>query len=292
MRARRLKARRDRDLCAGPARSVPGVRHHGRRSTGRISHAVRCGSSTTVSRRRQSPVVTTRVGLAKGRGDESPWRFLVPDDPEYQPRPPLDRRVASEHEANRDSRPGTLRRSEAWPERPGAEGARSGVVASVDEQFDILGSGAVDLISEAELRRSSSRAVRSAPSSVSTHRGPTSTSVIAVVLRTLRQFQERGHTAVLIVGDFTAQIGDPSGRSSTRPRALEGGGRRERRHLRRAGSSRVLLPENLEIRRNSEWLGTMDIDDVLRLTSLARRSPGCSSATTSPSVTPTASRSR
>ena len=51
------------------------------RSTGPTSREGRCGSSTTVSRRRQRPVVTTRVGLAKGRGDESPWRFLVPDDP-------------------------------------------------------------------------------------------------------------------------------------------------------------------------------------------------------------------
>src|SRR5215510_977872 len=70
----------------------------------------------------------------------------------------------------------------------------------------------------------------------------------AVVLRKLRQFQERGHTAVLILGDYTAQIGDPSGRSVTRPR---------------------LSKEQVEIRRNSEWLATMDIEDVLRLTSRA-----------------------
>ncbi len=88
----------------------------------------------------------------------------------------------------------------------------------------------------------------------------------AVVFERLRRFQECGHIAVLIVGDFTAQVGDPSGKSETR---------------RRIDSAEVgtyvsgvvdtikelLLPENLEIRHNSEWLGAMDMSAVLDLTS-------------------------
>lgn len=87
----------------------------------------------------------------------------------------------------------------------------------------------------------------------------------AVVLRKLRQFQELGHVAVLIVGDFTAQVGDPTGRSATRPRltsdAVEAFAETYIEQVRR-----ILLPEPaLEIRRNSEWLAAMGIEDVLRL---------------------------
>ncbi|NNC74947.1 MAG: tyrosine--tRNA ligase [Acidimicrobiia bacterium] len=87
-----------------------------------------------------------------------------------------------------------------------------------------------------------------------------------VVLGLLRRFQELGHTAVLIVGDFTAQVGDPSGRSETRKR-LEAD---------EVGSfastcldviQELLLPENLEIRPNSEWLGKLSMHDILDLTS-------------------------
>lgn len=90
----------------------------------------------------------------------------------------------------------------------------------------------------------------------------------AVVLRKLRQFQELGHTAVLIVGDFTAQVGDPSERGETRKRltAEEVSGHAEN-VLRQF--EKVLLPENLEIRRNSEWLAGMDMTALLELTSSA-----------------------
>lgn len=88
----------------------------------------------------------------------------------------------------------------------------------------------------------------------------------AVVLRKLRHFQEQGHTAVLIVGDFTAQVGDPSQRSETRKRlsAEEVRGYAEKVL---DGFRRVLLPEPLEIRYNSEWLGELTMSDVLELTS-------------------------
>lgn len=89
----------------------------------------------------------------------------------------------------------------------------------------------------------------------------------AVVFDLLRRFQELGHVAVLIVGDFTARVGDPSLRSDTRKRlsAEEVDAYAERllpvvREL--------LLPDNLEVRRNSEWLAPMTMEQVLDLTSM------------------------
>lgn len=87
----------------------------------------------------------------------------------------------------------------------------------------------------------------------------------AVVFDLLRRFQEEGHTAVLILGDFTAQVGDPSGKSSTRKRLSD-------EEVNAYVDSclpmvqSLLLEENLEIRRNSEWLGAMDMADVLEMT--------------------------
>lgn len=90
----------------------------------------------------------------------------------------------------------------------------------------------------------------------------------AVVLRKLRQFQELGHTAVLIVGDFTAQVGDPSDRDAQRRRltAAEVNGYAENVLTQ---FEKVLLKENLEIRRNSEWLASFDMSALLELTSSA-----------------------
>jgi tyrosyl-tRNA synthetase len=136
----------------------------------------------------------------------------------------------------------------------------------VDEQVRILRAGTVDYITEDALRAklASGRRLRVKlgldPSRPDIHIGH------AVVLRKLRQFQELGHTAVLIVGDFTALVGDPSGRSATRP-ALS----KEEAEANAATyfeqAQRILLPEPLEIRHNSEWLAAMGIEDVLRLTS-------------------------
>jgi tyrosyl-tRNA synthetase len=86
----------------------------------------------------------------------------------------------------------------------------------------------------------------------------------AVPLRKLRQFQDEGHVAVLIVGDFTARIGDPSGRSATRPQLSP--------EEVRANAEAVLeqffdiiSKDNLEVRYNSEWLENLDLGEVLRL---------------------------
>ena len=90
----------------------------------------------------------------------------------------------------------------------------------------------------------------------------------AVVLRKLRQFQDLGHTAVLIVGDFTAQVGDPSEKDSARKRlsADEVNGYAESVL---GQFKRILSEDNLEIRRNSEWLGALDMAGLLELTSSA-----------------------
>jgi tyrosyl-tRNA synthetase len=87
----------------------------------------------------------------------------------------------------------------------------------------------------------------------------------AVVLRKLRQFQDLGHTPVLIIGDFTARVGDPSGKTETRPRLskdeVDGYA-----HRLLAQFGKVLDMDRVELRRNSEWLEALDMEDILRLT--------------------------
>ena len=90
----------------------------------------------------------------------------------------------------------------------------------------------------------------------------------AVVLRKLRHFQEMGHTAVLIVGDFTARVGDPSQQSDTRKRLTPEEVNEYAENV-LSQFRKVLLQENLEIRRNSEWLGALDMASLLELTSAA-----------------------
>ena len=87
----------------------------------------------------------------------------------------------------------------------------------------------------------------------------------AVVLRKLRQFQDAGHQAVLIVGDFTARVGDPSGRSSTRPTLSK---EQVDAFADRLLSQfwKVIDRDRVELRRNSEWLEPLGVEDVLRLT--------------------------
>ena len=86
----------------------------------------------------------------------------------------------------------------------------------------------------------------------------------AVVLHKLRQFQDAGHTAVLIVGDFTAQVGDPSGKTETRPRLSE---EEVRGYAERLLDQfwKILDPERTEVRYNAEWLEPMSMEQVLRL---------------------------
>jgi tyrosyl-tRNA synthetase len=131
-------------------------------------------------------------------------------------------------------------------------------------QLRVLTAGAVDVISEADLTR---KLTRGTPLRVKLGIDPTAPDIhlgFAVVLRKLRQFQELGHLAVLILGDFTAQLGDPSGRSATRPPlSAEEVDEHARTYVEQV--EQILLPDRLEIRRNSEWLREMGIADVLRL---------------------------
>ena len=88
----------------------------------------------------------------------------------------------------------------------------------------------------------------------------------SVVLRKLRHFQDLGHEAVLLIGDFTAMIGDPTGRNKTRPQiTLEETKRNATSYIEQA--SIILAEENLTIVYNSEWLGEMGFSDVIKLSS-------------------------
>ena len=86
----------------------------------------------------------------------------------------------------------------------------------------------------------------------------------AVVLRKLRQFQDFGHTAVLIIGDFTGKIGDPTGRSKTRPQLTE---QEIKRNMARYKEQvfKILIPEKTEFKYNSEWSNPLTSRDLINL---------------------------
>jgi len=135
-----------------------------------------------------------------------------------------------------------------------------------EEQLKELSKNHVSLISEEELleklKKKCSLRVKLGvdPSRPDLHLGH------AVVLRKLRLFQEFGHQVVLIIGDFTARIGDPSGRSKTRPMLS----REEAKANAESYSKqafKILNRDLTEIRFNSEWLDPMSFEDVIRLSS-------------------------
>jgi tyrosyl-tRNA synthetase len=89
----------------------------------------------------------------------------------------------------------------------------------------------------------------------------------AIPLQRMRAFQEAGHVGVLIVGDYTTRIGDPSGRSSERPILTdEDIDRNARTYLAQASQVIDTSPERLEVRFNGEWLAALDFSAVVRLT--------------------------
>lgn len=136
----------------------------------------------------------------------------------------------------------------------------------VEKQMELLVRGTDTIVPEKELLE---RLAEGKPLRVKLGLDPTAPSVTlgwAVVLRKLRHFQEMGHTAVLIVGDFTAQVGDPSGKSETRRRLTADEVRGHAENV-LAQFEKVLLPEPLEIRYNSEWLSELNMTEVLELTS-------------------------
>ncbi|AFD26877.1 tyrosine--tRNA ligase [Deinococcus gobiensis] len=142
----------------------------------------------------------------------------------------------------------------------------------VDEQIEILKRGVADLVSEDDLRRKLARSLETGtPLRIKLGADPTRPDLHlghAVILRKMRQFQDLGHKVILLIGDFTAMIGDPSGKSKTRPPlTLEETRANAKSYLEQ---SRLVLrgePEVLEIRYNGEWLEPMGYADVIRLAS-------------------------
>ncbi len=139
-----------------------------------------------------------------------------------------------------------------------------------EQQLEIIKQNAVDVVPEDELLEKLRRSYETGrplrvklgcdPSAPDLHIGH------SVVLRKLRQFQELGHQAVLVIGDFTAMIGDPSGRKKTRPAlTFEQTRQNAQTYFRQAG--KILDMERLEIRYNSEWLSKMNFADVIKLAS-------------------------
>ena len=146
-----------------------------------------------------------------------------------------------------------------------ARRAESG--SDVDEQLRILTAGTVHCIDPDELatKLASGRPLRVKfgidPTASDIHLGHT------VVLHKLRQFQDLGHLAVLIIGDFTARVGDPSGRSSTRPPLTpEEVEAHARTYVEQVRAVLDFDPSRIELLYNATWLAPMDMADVLRLT--------------------------
>lgn len=135
-----------------------------------------------------------------------------------------------------------------------------------EEQLKILKRNCVDLVSEEELfeRLKTGRPLRVKlgvdPSRPDLHLGH------AVVLKKLKQFQDLGHQVVLIIGDFTAMIGDPSGRNTTRP-MLSREEVMENAKTYAEQAFMILDKGKTEIRYNNEWLGKMTFADVVKLAS-------------------------
>ncbi|ACF43149.1 tyrosine--tRNA ligase [Pelodictyon phaeoclathratiforme] len=141
---------------------------------------------------------------------------------------------------------------------------------SVQEQLDLIVANVVEIISVEELEQKLRQSLKCGlplkiklgadPSRPDLHLGH------SVVLRKLREFQDFGHEAILIIGDFTAMIGDPSGKSKTRPQ-LSAEEARENGLSYFEQASKILDPEKTTICYNADWLGKMSFADVIKLSS-------------------------
>lgn len=140
----------------------------------------------------------------------------------------------------------------------------------IKEQMDLIKRGVSEIIPEEELIKKLERSIKEGkplivklgcdPSRPDLHIGH------SVVLRKLSQFQTLGHQAILIIGDFTGMIGDPSGRNVTRPAlSLEEARINGKSYLDQA--SKILNKEKTKIVYNSEWLSKMSFEDVIKLSS-------------------------
>ncbi|MGB2937077.1 MAG: tyrosine--tRNA ligase [Phycisphaerae bacterium] len=144
------------------------------------------------------------------------------------------------------------------------------VKAAAERQLETLRRDAVRIYTEDELLGKLARAIAAGrPLRVKLGMDPTAPDIHlghTVVMRKMRQFQDLGHKGVLIIGDYTARIGDPTGEDHTRPLLSDDEIRENAQtYFEQAGKVLDAAPEKLEIRRNSEWLEKLALADVLRL---------------------------
>jgi tyrosyl-tRNA synthetase len=140
----------------------------------------------------------------------------------------------------------------------------------VNEQMALLSKGAAEIIREEELREKLAQSFMTGkPLRVYLGVDPTAPDIHLghiVVLRKLRHFQEMGHTAVFLIGDFSAMIGDPTGQSETRPPLTrEQVEKHSETYLKQV--FKILDKKTTEVRFNSEWLGKMSSEEIVRLCS-------------------------
>jgi tyrosyl-tRNA synthetase len=141
---------------------------------------------------------------------------------------------------------------------------------SINEQMDLIKRGSSEIIPEEELVRKLEKSIKgNKPLNIKLGCDPTRPDLHlghSVVLRKLAQFQSLGHQAILIIGDFTGMIGDPSGRNTTRPPlTLEETKINGQSYFEQA--SKILVKEKTKIVYNSQWLSKMSFEDVIKLSS-------------------------
>ncbi|MEO0162105.1 MAG: tyrosine--tRNA ligase [candidate division WOR-3 bacterium] len=133
-----------------------------------------------------------------------------------------------------------------------------------EKQFEIIKSHTVEIISEEELLK---KLKRNKPLRVKLGIDPSAPEIhlgISVQLRKMRQFQDLGHIGVLVVGDFTGMIGDPSGQSKTRPKLTR---EQVKKNMARYKEQifKILDPKKTEFTYNSRWLGALSIYDFIEI---------------------------
>ncbi|MGE5400780.1 MAG: tyrosine--tRNA ligase [Ignavibacteriales bacterium] len=141
---------------------------------------------------------------------------------------------------------------------------------SLNEQMDLIKRGASEIIPEDELVKKLEKSFKeNKPLNIKLGCDPTRPDLHlghSVVLRKLAQFQSLGHQAILIIGDFTGMIGDPTGRNTTRPPlSLEEARANGKSYFEQA--SKILDKDKTKIVHNSAWLGKMSFEDVIKLAS-------------------------
>src|SRR5215212_5330981 len=141
---------------------------------------------------------------------------------------------------------------------------------TIDDQLSHLRKGTVEIIRETELRAKLEKsAVTGKPLSVKLGADPTAPDIHlghTVVIRKLRAFQELGHTVIFLIGDFTGLIGDPSGKSATRPQ-LTLAEIAANAETYKAQIFKLLDPDKTIIDFNSEWMDQLGSDGFIRLAS-------------------------